>query len=124
MAQGLISDSQQPKRGDQTPDYSADEFEEDEDVATGKSSDPTESISNKFRVSMGGEDAAGLEASHPRIKIGSGEHHDSDGLQGTSKFGGDADVRDSFDEAFDKVDDAAPEIAGDDYVVKPRPKRP
>jgi len=66
---------------------------------------------------MGGDDG-GLEASTTRIDIGLVKE-EFDSLVGTSKFGG-ADVRDSFDDAFDTAtaDEAMPvEDKVEDFMV-------
>ena len=56
----------------------------------------------------------------------SGNAAEGDDMVGTSKFGGsvnDVGVYDSFDDAFEKADESRP-LETDDYVVKPKPRRP
>lgn len=69
---------------------------------------------------MGNDDTNGLGTSAAGMGLGLGRH-DLEPLNDTSKFGGQTNIRDSFDAAFDNapVDDDDAE----DFMVKPKPKR-
>lgn len=115
-------------------DYSADEFEEDDDEKAGAVAavNPADTLNNKFHVSLGGEES-GVGTSHPNLNLRPTGGESDDPLEGTSKFGGaPADqANDSFDNAFDKGDEGVParevdidDDAGEDFMVPAKPRRP
>ena len=65
-------------------DYSADEFEEDDDDKAGAVAvNPADTLNNKFHVSLGGEESA-VGTSHPSLNLRATGRESDDPLEGTS----------------------------------------
>ena len=108
-----------------TPGYSGDEFEEEDPIEDAAKEVDPDDLTNKYVVSMGGDEGTGLTASAD-FALSSIKKGEADSMEGTSKFGGGEGVRDSFDDAFDKGDEGKPpqeEEELEDFMVKPKPKR-
>ena len=124
-------------------DYSADEFENEDDVEAEVEEERDQeddegqenTLGKRFVVSMGADDDPDLASLGLRGKLTS--DNDNDTLQGTSRFGGGLDgktgedgkddLNDSFEDAFEKGDESQPPAEDDEaenFVVSNiRPKR-